>query len=260
MKTSAFVKETMKIYLNPRYEQYRQVIAGVHERFSDEGKTIYSGRNTIKTIMLGDTVVAVKRYRSLGLLKGIIYTLFRSSKALRSFRNSGELRRRKISVPEEVATIEVSRCGLLHTAYYICEYRQLPDIRTSLIDTNPYSDNLMQAYSEFVARLHERGILHRDLNPSNVLYEQKDGSYDFYLIDINRMKFFDTPVPKADCMENLTLFWWLTDTYKDMLKRYAAVRLWDEEDIKTAVDVKIRHDRNWKRRKRITGKLKKLLT
>ena len=249
----------MKIYLNPHYEQYRQIIADIHESFFDEGTTIYSGRNIIKTIQLGNKIVAVKRYKSLGLLKGIIYTLFRSSKALRSFRNSAELRRRDISVPEEVATIEISRYGLLHTAYYICEYRHLPDIRKSLIYTNPYSEDLMQAYSTFVARLHERGILHRDLNPSNVLYEQKNGKYDFFLIDINRMKFYDKPVPKEDCMENLTLFWWLTDTYKDMLNRYAAIRQWDEQDIKTAINVKIRHDKNWKRRKSITGKLKQLL-
>ena len=44
-----------------------------------------------------------------------------------------------------------------------------------------------------------------------------------------------------------------------MLNRYAAIRQWDEQDIKTAINVKIRHDKNWKRRKSITGKLKQLL-
>ena len=32
-----------------------------------------------------------------------------------------------------------------------------------------------------------------------------------------------------------------------------------KQDIKTAINVKIRHDKNWKRRKSITGKLKQLL-
>ena len=31
----------MKIYLNPHYEQYRQIVADIHESFFDEGTTIY---------------------------------------------------------------------------------------------------------------------------------------------------------------------------------------------------------------------------
>ena len=104
-------------------------------------------------------------------------------------------------------------------------------------------------YAQYVASLHAAGVLHRDLNPTNVLV---DAENHFELIDINRMRFFDGPVPKNDCMENLTLFYWLTPAYRFILKEYARQRGWTEADIAEAIRVKERHDKRWIRRKKIT--------
>lgn len=41
----------------------------------------------------------------------------------------------------------------------------------------------------FIADLHKKGILQKDLSPGNILFRIKDGQIYFSLIDINRMKF-----------------------------------------------------------------------
>lgn len=71
------------------------------------------------------------------------------------------------------------------------------------------------------------------------------------------MRFYDGAVPKAECMENLTLFWWLTDVYRYVLDVYAAARGWSQSDIDRAVCVKQRHDSSWVRRKKFTRFIKK---
>ena len=71
------------------------------------------------------------------------------------------------------------------------------------------------------------------------------------------MRFYEGgPVPKDACMENLTLFWWLTDVYRFVLDEYARMRGWSEEDIQTAIRVKQQHDRRWIRRKNFTALFK----
>ena len=184
----------------------------------------------------------VKRYKRHDYLKSIIYTFFRKNKARRSYENAQELQKRGYDTPQPIAYWEDRSCGLIRQVYYACEYTDAQPIRPRLIDQEPFDEPLATAYVHFVASLHE--------------------SYHFQLIDINRMRFFEGEVPKAECMENLTLFWWLTDVYRFVLREYATIRRWTDEDIQQAIYVKERHDRRWIRRKNFTAifKHKKLKT
>lgn len=248
---------SLRLTVNPKYEPLRKEIETLPARFAD-GELIYNGRNQIRRFDIGGQTFIVKRFKRLDPLKRVIYTWLRADKALRSYRNSMKLLHRGVSTPEPIAYVAEYEGKLKSSLYYVSAMTTATDVKSELIEREPWNEPLLQAYARFVALLHEHGILHRDLNPTNVLYEQTpDGEYTFTLIDVNRMTFYDSAVPKAECMENLTLFWWLTPVYEAVLKVYASCRGWTSEDIAEAIRVKQRHDRRWKRRKGFTGLLKK---
>ena len=248
----------MKIVVTPEYESLREQVASAPGIVAaDDCNVLYCGRNKIVQYEPVDGVsLVVKKYKPHDWLKRVVYTFFRPNKARRSYENARELRKRGFETPHEVAYIEERKWGLIAQVYYICAYTPKGPIRTELIDTEPFDAALATAYARYVASLHNAGVLHRDLNPTNVIYEKTATGYSFELIDINRMRFYSDAVPKKDCMENLTLFWWLTDVYKFVLEKYAAARGWAQSDIDEAVKVKQKHDRSWVRRKKFTGMLK----
>ena len=235
----------------------------------EKGQLLFNGRNEIRRFDINGLDLVAKRYKRHDCFKQIVYSFFRKNKARRSYENAQELRRRGYVTPREIAYIECWEHGLIKQVYYLCEFTDAKAIRPELIDRDPFNRELATAYAQYVATLHETGVLHRDLNPTNVLFArnekcavEREAPYCFQLIDINRMQFFDSAVPKAVCMENLTLFWWLTDVYRYVLQVYADSRHWTADDIQEAVRVKERHDRRWIRRKNFTAifKHKKLKT
>ncbi len=229
----------MKLTVSPLYQHLDSWLQQVPQLFaSNQGTLLYDGRNQIRLFEVdGD--------------------FFRKSKARRSYENAIGLKVRGFSTPQEVAYMEERCAGLIRQVYYVCTYTNSQPIKPRLIEQEPFDEALAEAYAHYVALLHEKGVLHRDLNPTNVLYQKKGEEYEFELIDINRMQFFDGCVPQAECMENLTLFWWLSPVYRYILKIYASDRHWTEDDVEKAIEVKRTHDKHWVRRKRITHLFKK---
>ena len=228
--------------------------------FADnQGELLYRARNQIRLFDVDGRKLVVKRFKRNGIVKAMVYTLFRKNKARRSYENAGLLRQRGFVTPHEVAYIEQRTAGLVTQVYYVCAYTDGEPIRPRLIEQEPFDERLAVSYARYVASLHEAGVLHRDLNPTNVLFSEsgEPAAVSFELIDINRMQFFDGAVPKAACMENLTLFYWLTPAYRYILNEYARQRGWSEDDVAEAIRVKQRHDRRWIRRKRLTHPFRK---
>ena len=240
----------MRIVICPDYQYLSNWIHHLPRLFTtDDGKLLYKGRNQVRLFEVEGKKLVVKRFKRNDIIKSIVYTFFRESKARRSYENAVLLRQRGFETPHEVAYIEDTILGLVSQVYYVCEYTDSQPIRPRLIEQMPFDEQLAVVYAQFVASLHDAGVLHGDLNPTNVLVDEEN---HFELIDINRMRFFDGPVPKNDCMENLTLFYWLTPAYRFILNEYAHQRGWTEADIAEAIRVKERHDKRWIRRKKIT--------
>lgn len=240
----------MRVVVSPEYQSLKEWLLQVPRLFDDnQGELLYRGRNQIRLFEVGGEKLVVKRFKRNDIFKTLIYTFFRKNKAFKSFENARQLRQRGFNTPHEVAYMEKRTAGLITQVYYVCVYTDSEPIRPRLIEQEPFDQQLAVVYARYVASLHEAGVLHRDLNPTNVLV---DAENHFELIDINRMQFFDGPVPKAECMENLTLFYWLTPAYRFILDEYAHQRGWTEADVAEAIRVKERHDRRWIRRKKIT--------
>lgn len=251
----------MKIVIAAEFEYLKGWLSSIDSLMeAPDDKILYNGRNKIVLCCSpqGDKLV-IKRYKKHNIIKRIVYTLFKPNKAERAFRNAVELRNRNFDTPHEVAYAEKSCFGFITQVYYVCAFTDGKSVRSELIEREPYNADLAGAYAGFVASLHDAGVLHKDLNPTNVLYRKEQGSYRFELIDINRMRFYEEAVPKKECMENLTLFWWLTDVYRYVLGKYAMNRGWSQNDVDEAVRVKQRHDRSWVRRKKFTGLIKKYI-
>ncbi|MDD6378241.1 MAG: lipopolysaccharide kinase InaA family protein [Prevotella sp.] len=248
----------IKTIINPDCKCCRSFAEELPGKFAD-GELIYSGRNEIRRFHVGDKTVVVKRFGRMDIIKKIIYTFFRKNKAIRSYRNSMELLRRDVETPLPIAYVETRRCGLLDQLYYVSAETKARDLESEVMDKKTFDHAILSAYGSFVASLHRRGILHRDLNRTNALfYKDGEGKYHFELIDVNRMTFYDCHVPKKECMENLTLFGPLTPIYKEILKCYAMAEKWTTEDIQQAIDIKKRHDARWRLRKRITHPFRKM--
>ena len=250
----------MNIVVASEYEDLRAWLMQVPRLFADnQGELLYRARNQIRLFDVDGRKLVVKRFKRNGIVKAMVYTLFRKNKARRSYENAGLLRQRGFTTPHEVAYIEQRTAGLVTQVYYVCAYTDAQPIRPRLIEQESFDERLAVSYARYVASLHEAGVLHRDLNPTNVLFSEngEPAAVSFELIDINRMQFFDGAVPKAACMENLTLFYWLTPAYRYILNEYARQRGWSEDDVAEAIRVKQRHDRRWIRRKRLTHPFRK---
>ncbi len=248
----------MNIIIAPEYEMLREQIESAPEAIDGSAcEVLYNGRNKIAKLKpCKGHVLVVKRYKRHDWLKSIIYTFFKPNKALCSFENARELRRRGFETPHEVAYIEEKKWGFITQVYYICAYTSKAPICAALTDKEPFDRELATAYAQYVASLHDAGVLHHDLNSTNVIYEKAAGECSFELIDINRMRFYNGAVPKFESMKNLTLFSAFTDVYRYVLNAYAAARKWTGNDIDRAVKIKQRHDINWRRRKSFTRFLK----
>lgn len=243
----------MRKIVNPNFLHLNDWIQQVPSLFkSGEGKILFTGRNQIRLFEIDGEELVVKRYKRHDIVKAFAYTFFRKNKACKSYENAVRLREYGFCSPQEVAYLECTFAGLIIQVYYICVYTDAKPIRPRLIEQKPFNEQLAVAYARYVASLHEAGVLHCDLNPTNVLFTEHNGNYGFELIDINRMRFYNGPVPKEECMENLTLFYWLTPVYRFILDEYAHQRGWTEVDKVEAIHVKEKHDKRWICRKKIT--------
>ena len=162
-----------------RLRSVRQV--GEFDRWY-EGKVIFSRRNTLR---LTDGVV-VKQFAVPGLLRGIWYGWFGTSKARRSYEYA---QRMEGLTPAPVAYREVRVCGVLRESWYACRESECRHTFNSLIGKPEFAHRkqILESIGRFTAELHKQGILHRDYSGGNILFND-DGSR-VEVIDLNRICF-----------------------------------------------------------------------
>lgn len=173
--------------------------------FSMEGTLLVEGkRNTIKNFPYKDIVVTVKSFKVPLFINGIIYRFFRTSKAKRSYEYAKKLESCHIGTPKPIAFYENTSWFRLKDSYYICEYLKADYVFNQLFNVDiPDLESILQQFAHFCFQLHENGIEFLDHSPGNTLIKKVgDSKYDFYLIDLNRMR-FHTDMPLDIRMKNM---------------------------------------------------------
>ena len=186
----------MAIVINPKYSNLQGFVNNLAQEgwFNNNGTVLFDGRNCIKMFEVDGIKLAVKRFGRLSLPNRIIYGRLRKSKARRAYEYAEKLNKLGINSPEEVAYIELRKKGLMHQSYFVCLYTDyssmLPFFYKRALSAIEFSgiEPLLDALAQFLHKMHKAGVIHNDLNYTNILYKDTDG-FDFTIIDANRMEF-----------------------------------------------------------------------
>lgn len=215
--------ELMRIIINPKYDYLQEFIKSLPFIFEKEGKTIHTGRNIIKVMPVGGLELNVKRYGVPVFFNRIIYSFFRSSKGKRAYAYPQALLSKGFETPEAIAYIEEKKCGLIGYSYFVSiqsPYRR-KFYEFGDADINTCRDVVI-AFARYTAALHEAGIMHKDYSPGNILFDKRDGTWHFSLVDINRMYFGEVSLEKG--CANFARLWGQKAFFKLLAEEYAAAR------------------------------------
>ena len=176
--------------ISENFYKYKDTLDNHIIKFDSENfDIIKKGRNTLKIFDLGKKKIVVKSFKAPNILNKIIYTFFRETKAERSYNYAKKLLEFKIKTPYPIAFYETKKNFLIHRTFYVCEYINY-DFTFSDFILNKYEfEKITRLFSEFSYNLHQNNINFLDNTPGNTLIVAKDNSFDFFLVDLNRMKF-----------------------------------------------------------------------
>lgn len=258
----------MKYEINDKYATIQEVqdfVKHLDTLFEADGEKIFANsRNVLKTFVVkkGHAVlekVVVKRFHARNIFQTIAYSTFAESKAKRAFRNGLMLCQCGLSTPEPLAYVEERSGGFLRYCYYITAFTNAQSVRTALdVDFNK---PMARCFAQFIAGLHQHGMVHHDLNFDNVLYkESATNVYEISVIDINRLTYkHPEQLTLSECKDDFVRWTDRKDLLRYVIEEYAKARRLDPQaTLHEVLHMKAVHDRNWHRRKNFTRKFKSL--
>lgn len=246
-----------KIVISDGFKAAETFVNRLPETFDTTGTMLYNKRNVVKSFNVGGTTLIVKKFKRPNIIQRVSYTFFKKSKAERAYIFAKMLRDRGIGTPREVAYIEVYDGLLMSDSYFVSLPCFLPSLK-GLLRREDFDKPVAAELAGFIAMLHNCGVLHGDLNFSNILYEKdSNGHYKFVLIDTNRSKFRKPSY--HDCIENLKRLTHERLPLKFILNRYALVRGWNPDKVTADVMHSLqRFEQRCDRKKRMKD-LKKMI-
>lgn len=200
-----------------------------------EGELIFNGRNVIRRFEVEGVSLVVKHYRRPNIFQKVASIFSRRYKGQKAYINAAKLLEAGFSTPAPQAVLELRNAlGATIDAYYACAPCDLPPINPLITpDGHPSleaHESFLHQLAAFIASFHERGIMHGDLNVSNIYYELcPDGQYRFTLIDINRMSFRKDgrPLSRKRCLKDLMRITSVIEMQMRIAIHYIQIRGWD---------------------------------
>jgi len=225
-----------KLIINPLYVHLEVAIMCLIKVFHTEGEVIVNGdRNIIKANKLQEEEVSLKFFQKPSFVKSIIYGFFRESKAKRSYEYAVKLLSFNVLSPLPIAWYEEkTKMGLLADSFYICSYIRYDFTFRELIHDPLFPDreNILKQFTRFTFNMHENNVNFLDHSPGNTLIvksETNPEKYEFYLIDLNRMKFEKLSINQR--MDNFKKLWLSKKMVAIISKEYALLSNISEIDL-----------------------------
>lgn len=156
------------------------------------GSLIYKGRNELREYNYKGKNLVIKSFAKPNLINRIVYGLFRSSKAQRSYEYANMLLKAGIGTPEPVGYC-TERIGLLFTrSYYISLKSECPYVYYDLMKKHfDNQEQILRAIARTTAIMHDHGYLHKDYSRGNILFRETGNEVKVEIIDLNRIRFME---------------------------------------------------------------------
>lgn len=176
---------------DPSDEQLKTFVRDLPHLFgTGQGHLLYQRRNELRAFRVGERQMVVKSFAIPNLTNRLVYGILRKSKAQRSYEYARLLNSLGIGSPEPVAWLTERKGILFSHSYYACLQSTCPytytDLQNGKIRPLAEEEHFLRLVARAVARLHDNGMVHRDLSQGNVLFGDGD-RVEF--IDLNRIRF-----------------------------------------------------------------------
>lgn len=185
----------MNFVLSEAYSQYKNDILNILKNFKNEGTVVGHGnRNVVKFFIVNDLKFNFKSFKQHNIINRHVYKYYRKSKSRRSYEYAQMLLDKGFFTPKPVAFIENHDWIGVTSSYYVSE--QLEDVFTlsDVLHNVDFADRekIIKAYTNLIFQLHENGIIFIDNASGNFLIKKTDENFQFFLVDLNRMNFYES--------------------------------------------------------------------
>ena len=200
----------MNFVLSADFSKYKNDILNILKNFKNEGVLVGHGnRNTVKYFEVDGLKFNFKSFKQHNIINRHVYKYYRKSKSRRSYEYAQMLLDKGFSTPKPIAFIENHDFIGVTSSYYVSE--QLEDVFTlgdAFYNLDlPNREAIIKAYTNLIFQLHENGIIFIDNAAGNFLIKNLNGTYQIFMVDLNRMNFYD----KIDINKRLHNFERLTN-------------------------------------------------
>ena len=205
--------------INKNYE--KELLVKILKNFDKIGEYVVPpGRNEIKRVVVNEKkflkTINIKKFKKPNFISNIVYKYTKGSKAKRSFEYAKKLLEKNIGTPEPIAYFD--KFGKEERDYYISEDLKYDFTCREIFWPEDYEkvktehwykkieekrEKVIRQFAKFSYDLHEKGIQFEDYSPGNVLIVEKNENFEFYLVDLNRMK-FDVKMNIKSRMKNVS--------------------------------------------------------
>lgn len=228
----------VKIKIAQSYEYLRKYIENIPAEFNTLGTVLESRRNVIREDTVLNTKLVIKSYRRIYLPNRIRYTFFAPSKAQRAFDYGTRLLAQGFITPAPIAYIEITEGGLISESYFVSAFINHEPLN-SITDWSAIpADHLVRELAAYTFKLHRNEIYHPDYSMGNILYKHVGNTWEFALVDINRMKF--GPVSFKKGIRNMVTLGLPVDQLAPLAGAYG--RMWKADEVMSmALFFKFKH-------------------
>ena len=222
----------MKAVFSSEYQDSQDEILEIIRHFDESGEMLGPGkRNKIKIFDFGGKRLNVKSFKIPNAVNQLAYRFLRKSKAERSFLYAHELRKRGIGTPFPVAFLEELSPVNFSKSFYISEHLDCDLTFRELLQNPdfPQRNEILEAFVRFTFALHEKEVQFLDHSPGNTLIRLNSGNYEFFLVDLNRMKF--KPLDFDERMKNFSRLSSKKEVVAQMASEYALLYDRPEQEV-----------------------------